>query len=231
MDIQALICDFDDTLVESYVEFLRAEQQFLQAMAELDLPHDQAVVDYLRAADIAHVEQRGYMHPDCFPRALALTYRHYAALAGQSPDPAIAERLEQIGWRIFQRPPRLVEGALNLLQTLQGRTRLFLLTQGDEQVQRQRVEASGLPVYFEQCRIIRSKDEAAYRRLIAEWGLIPSRCWMLGNSLKADIAPALAVGLNAAFFQRQAWSYEHDEPRGAYHVVSSLAEFLELIEA
>ena len=60
--------------------------------------------------------------------------------------------------------------------------------------------------------IVKEKDAAAYRALIAERGMETERTWMVGNSPKSDINPALAAGLNAVFVPHgDTWILEHDE--------------------
>ncbi len=236
MNWDAVICDFDDTLVASYAEFLIAEEEFLAALAGLGLPQGESpaepgVRDWLRQADIANVERCGYLAPHCFPQALGQTYRHFAALAGREADPAVAAALEQIGWRVFDQQPRVLPEAGELLDWLQGRVRLFLLTQGDQAIQQRRILGSGLAGYFERIIILRKKTPAAYQQLAAELGLDPARCWMLGDSLKSDIAPALAVGLNAAYLKTDGWAYELALPApGSYQTITSLSQFKELIQ-
>jgi len=231
MNLDAVICDFDDTLVESYAEFLAAEQEFLTALAALGVGGDgREVVEWLHAQDIANVEQRGYLAPDCFPRALHQTYVYFSRQCGLEPRAEIGAELERIGWRIFDRKPRIVEGAEDLLRWLQGRARLFLLTQGDPAIQQRRIGESGLAGYFRECVILRKKTPEAYRQVLADWRIDPARSWMLGDSLKSDIAPALQAGLNAAYLQMEGWAYELARPvEGSYSLITRLRDFKELI--
>jgi putative hydrolase of the HAD superfamily len=60
--------------------------------------------------------------------------------------------------------------------------------------------------------IVPEKDEQTYRAAIAKYGLQPDRTWMVGNSPKSDINPALAAGLHAVFVPHgQTWILEHDD--------------------
>lgn len=226
--IDTLICDFDDTLVESYSEFLKAEAEFLDVMKSLDLPHDQAVTDYLHAADIANVERAGFLHPSCFPLALRQTYEHF----GPAGEEGMARRMEDIGWQVFRRQPPHREGAEAFLQAIRPQARrMILLTQGDQAIQQRRISQSGLDKYFDHCRILRKKQAVAFQELMDEFAVDADCSWMLGDSLKSDIGPALAVGLNAAHLSMSGWVYERSAVDGNYHAISKLEQFLELIKA
>jgi putative hydrolase of the HAD superfamily len=75
-----------------------------------------------------------------------------------------------------------------------------------------KIERSGLKSYFDAIEVVPEKDEAVYRSIAAKYALIPDVSWMIGNSPKSDINPALAAGLNAVFVPHgQTWILEHDE--------------------
>ena len=87
-----------------------------------------------------------------------------------------------------------------------------LFTKGDPEEQRLKIDRSGLGRYFQHTAIVKEKNEPAYRQLAAERGFQPERTWMIGNSPKSDINPALAAGLNAVFVPHaRTWSLEHEE--------------------
>ena len=55
------------------------------------------------------------------------------------------------------------------------------------------------------------KNPAAYRTIITHHSLAPATTWMIGNSPKSDINPALAAGLNAIFIPHDfTWVLEHE---------------------
>ena len=83
--------------------------------------------------------------------------------------------------------------------TWRRRHDLTLFTKGHPEEQKLKVDRSGVAAYFGHTAIVKEKDERAYRRLVEERGLDRERTWMVGNSPKSDINPALAAGLNAVF--------------------------------
>lgn len=228
--LDAVIFDFDDTLVATNHLFDQARLELFAALRQLGCEQEGQWPDFLAQADEANVAEQGFLSKDCFPRAIGQTYRHFAAASGLPVRDSLAEELEQIGWRVYAATPALIEGAEEVLQALRERARLFLLTQGDAQIQLNRIQASGLLPYFRQCYVVQTKDQAAYERLIATEDIDRRRSWMVGNSLRSDINPALAAGLRAAHFTRPAWSYEDVEPQGEPWRIQRLLQLMELIK-
>lgn len=229
MVTDAIIFDFDDTLVATNVIFEDIRQEFFVQMAELGFTEQAAIAEYLNQADINNVLALGYMGKECFPRAMGQTYQHFAALAGQAYDPQIAQRLENTGWQVYQREAEYLPGAKELLTALQGKARLFLLTQGDSEIQARRLKQRGILPYFDDFRIVVSKDVAAYTSFVRDMNIDVDRSWMVGNSLRSDINPALTVGLKAVHYQLPAWDFEHEEALGEHYSITNLLDLKELI--
>jgi putative hydrolase of the HAD superfamily len=95
------------------------------------------------------------------------------------------------------------------LRALAGRHRVVLLTKGDGDDQMGKVARSGLRRHLHQVDVVPEKDESAYRDVLRRHGADPARTWMVGNSPKSDILPALAAGLGAVFVPHPAtWTLE-----------------------
>jgi putative hydrolase of the HAD superfamily len=108
----------------------------------------------------------------------------------------------------------LLPGVEETLQTLASRHDLTLFTKGHPEEQKLKIDRSGLGVWFGRTAIVKEKDCAAYRRLNDELRSDPARTWMIGNSPKSDINPALEAGLNAVFVPHaRTWSLERCELR------------------
>ena len=89
---------------------------------------------------------------------------------------------------------------------------LTLMTKGQSEEQQMKIDRSGIGSYFRHAEIVPEKDAASYRFLAESIGLDPAQTWMIGNSPKSDINPALAAGLNAVFIPHHAtWRLEHQE--------------------
>ncbi len=102
------------------------------------------------------------------------------------------------------------------LQHLSTRHRLILVTKGALAEQGGKIERSGLKGYFAATEIVAEKNPAAYHTLVEKHELAPASTWMVGNSPKSDINPALAAGLNAVFVPHgDTWILEHEELNAA----------------
>jgi putative hydrolase of the HAD superfamily len=106
----------------------------------------------------------------------------------------------------------------------------LLLTKGDPQEQRRKIDASGLDHHFRSVHIVREKHVDCYLRLVEERALPAERAWMIGNSPRSDILPARQAGLNAVFIPNDnTWALEHDELDPADSRVLHLNRFPDLL--
>jgi putative hydrolase of the HAD superfamily len=229
MVVDAVIFDFDDTLVATNIIYDEARERFFVAMERLGCLDREAMGEFLNDTDIKYVRELGFLANDCFPRAMRATYEHFVTIAGGTCDAVTADTMEQIAWDVYERETEFMEGARELLEKLQGRVRLFLLTQGDKDTQLKRLQMSGLLQYFDDFRIVPVKTKNEYQEFIAEMNIDASRSWMVGNSLRHDVNPAISTGLKAAHYKIPAWDFEHEEPLGEYDTLNNLTDFLELI--
>ena len=124
-------------------------------------------------------------------------------------------------------------GVAQTLPVLAARHRLIVVTKGDDEEQRDKLERSGLAGYFSAVEVLKEKQESAYRELIAHHQCNCATTWMIGNSPKSDVNPALAAGLNAVFVPHDfTWVLEHelvDRPPAGRELIE-LGSFSELLE-
>ncbi len=123
-----------------------------------------------------------------------------------------------------------MDGVRETLDYLSPRHDLLLLTKGDVEEQKLKVERSGIEHYFQQVVIVPEKDVATYHRLVEELQVDPRETWMIGNSPRSDINPALAAGLNAVFIPHpHTWHFEHEDVQnGGQGQLLTLSAFSEL---
>src|SRR5581483_11856471 len=123
-----------------------------------------------------------------------------------------ASRIAGLAEAILEQPIELIDGVAETLEYLAVRHELILFTKGDPEEQKLKVDRSGVGIYFGHTAIVREKNTAAYRALARERNLPAERAWMIGNSPKSDINPALEAGLNAVFVPHpHTWSLEKEE--------------------
>lgn len=198
-----LLLDADDTLWENNIYFEQAVHAFIEF-----LNHSQLTPQEVRAVldDIERVMGYGSTN---FTRSLVETYRR---LAEKDPVDEDVQRVRQFGEQVRSHPLQLLAGVRETLEYLSPRHDLVLLTKGDVEEQRLKVERSGIEGYFRRAVIVHEKDVAIYHRIVKELEINPKQTWMVGNSPRSDINPALAAGLNAAYIPHpHTWHLEHEE--------------------
>jgi putative hydrolase of the HAD superfamily len=198
-----LIMDADDTLWENNIYFEQAIHAFVTF-----LDHSRLSREEVRAV-LDEVERlMGYGSVN-FTKSLVETYRRLAEKDQQEED---IEQVRRFGEQIRTQPLQLLEGVRETLDYLSPRHDLFLLTKGDSEEQKLKVERSGIEEYFKHVVIVPEKDVTTYHRVVNELQIDPQRAWMVGNSPRSDINPALAAGLNAVYIPHpHTWHLEHEE--------------------
>jgi len=125
----------------------------------------------------------------------------------------------------------LISGVEETLEYLALRHDLTLFTKGDPEEQKLKLDRSGLGIYFGHTAIVKEKDARSYGALIRERALDPGQTWMIGNSPKSDVNPALEAGLHAVFVPHErTWTLERAELREGPGRLLKLARFEELKE-
>jgi putative hydrolase of the HAD superfamily len=202
-----LLIDADDTLWENNIYFEQAIHAFITF-----LNHSRLTPEEVRAV-LDDVERlMGYGSAN-FTRSLVETYRRLAEGELQDED---VQQVRQFGEQIRSHPLQLLDGVKETLDYLAPRHDLFLLTKGEVEEQKLKVERSGIEEYFRQVVIVQEKDVATYHRVVEELQVDPQQTWMVGNSPRSDINPALATGLNAVYIPHpHTWRLEHEEVQNA----------------
>ena len=204
---QFLIIDADDTLWENNIYFERAFEDFVEFLNHSSLSARE-VRDILDEIEAANAKVHGYGSLN-FGRNLCQVYEHLAEHEIQEPE---LNRVMEFATRILEQPIELIEGVPETLAYLAGRHDLTLFTKGQSGEQKLKVDRSGLGPFFGHLAIVKEKNAEAYQGLIAERGMDPTRTWMIGNSPKSDVNPALETGINAVFIPHaHTWVLERAE--------------------
>ncbi|HTU46516.1 MAG TPA: HAD family hydrolase [Bryobacteraceae bacterium] len=226
MTRQHLIFDADDTLWENNIYFEDAFDQFCGHLSHSSMSPEEirAVLDEIERTN---AKLHGYGSRN-FARNLAECYRH---LAERDISDADLRTVQDFAHAILEHPIELLDGVQETVSELSSRHELTLFTKGDPEEQRIKIDRSGLARYFQHTAIVREKHEPAYRELARERRFAPDRTWMVGNSPKSDINPALAAGLSAVFVPHpRTWRLEHEDVPDAHPRLLKLARISELIQ-
>jgi putative hydrolase of the HAD superfamily len=204
-----LVFDADDTLWENNIYFERAFDDFCEFLNHSKLTPRQ-VREVLNEIELVNAKVHGYGSKN-FGLNLQQAYRHLAEEEIRSSD---LDHVMSLAERILEQPLEVIDGVEETLAELRQRHELTLFTKGHPEEQRMKVDRSGLGGYFAHLAIVKEKDAAAYRRLVEERGFDRRETWMIGNSPKSDINPALEAGLNAVLVPHpHTWVLEHQDLR------------------
>jgi putative hydrolase of the HAD superfamily len=204
---RTLIFDADDTLWENNVYFIEATEAFLDVLESRHLDREESRA-LLTENEKYFVKQNGYGTAS-FTACLVHTA---CSLVPDITDEEVMD-IESLGNAIIEHDPmKLMPGVLEALQHLANQNRLFLLTKGEDGEQRAKLERSALTHFFEHVEVVPEKNVETYLRLIDVLSLDKDYTWMIGNSPRSDINPALAAGLNAILIPHpQTWEMEIEE--------------------
>lgn len=228
MDRPTLILDADDTLWENNVFYEEATAAFLERMVQEGFARDESK-HTLEQVEQERIPVVGYA-PREFIRSMAITYHRLCERDGRRPQQAVEAEVEAIGRRVIDYPMLLLDGVADTVARLRSRYRLILLTKGTPQVQHEKVERSGLGPHFEAVHVVAEKDSQVLRDILERYGLDPEQTWMVGNSPRSDINPALEVGIGAIYIPcSRPWAFE-EMPIADPGRVITLQSFAQLLE-
>jgi putative hydrolase of the HAD superfamily len=208
---QNLLIDADDTLWENNVYFERAIVRFISFLNHHEFSPEQ-VREVLNDVERECVVKHGYgLHS--FAHALVDTFER---LSVNPVTPELHQQITSFAHAVSDHPIELLPEVSQTLDYLSSRHRLILMTKGAVPEQSGKIERSGLKNYFAATEIVAEKNSAAYETLVEKHQLVRESTWMIGNSPKSDVNPALAVGLNAVFVPHgDTWILEHEEVNAA----------------
>jgi len=225
---QTLLIDADDTLWENNIYFERAIAKFISFLNHHEFTPEQ-VRGVLNDVERECIVTHGYgLHS--FAHALGQTFERL------SPIPVSPEMHAQVrGFAnaIQNHAIEFLPDVQSTLDYLSQKHRLILVTKGEFAEQRGKVERSEVKKYFTAVEVVPEKDPAVYSALANKYDLTHASTWMIGNSPKSDINPALAAGLHAVFVPHgDTWILEHEElnpapPNQKLLIVGSFAELRE----
>ncbi|RGN36539.1 HAD family hydrolase [Bacteroides oleiciplenus] len=189
-DIKVIAFDADDTLWSNEPFFQEVERKYTELLS--DYGSAKEISAELFKTEMSNLECLGY-------GAKAFTISMVETALWVSNQTITAEKIQQIvllGKSLLEMPIELLPGVEDTLKALkeQGCYRLVVATKGDLLDQERKLKRSGLTPYFDHIEIMSDKTEKEYNRLLQVLQVAPEKFLMIGNSLKSDIQPVLAIG-------------------------------------
>jgi putative hydrolase of the HAD superfamily len=202
-NLKVIAFDADDTLFINETYFAETEQKFCSLMEDY-LSH-QSISKELFKMEIDNLKLYGYGIKGYILSMIEAAMR----ISNNTLPIAIIEKILQYGKELLEKPIVLLEGVEETLEALHGKYKLVVATKGDLLDQRRKLHNSGLGHYFHHIEVMSDKQEVDYSDLLRRLEIAPAEFFMIGNSLKSDILPVLAIGGHAIHIPfHTTWAHE-----------------------
>lgn len=221
-DISVIAFDADDTLWVNEPYFQEVEHQFCALLEDYMPAH--AISKELYAIEMKNLPLYGY-GIKAFMLSMIETVLH---VTNNTANPEILHKAIQYGQEMLNKPIELLDGVEDTLRALKGKYRLVVATKGDLLDQERKLKKSQLEHYFHHIEIMSDKQESDYLKLIRHLDCRPDEFLMIGNSLKSDVLPVLAIGGYAAHVPyHTTWAHErieHTVEHPRFYEMSNIAD-------
>ncbi|HEY5773634.1 MAG TPA: HAD family hydrolase [Chitinophagaceae bacterium] len=203
MPLKVIAFDADDTLWVNEPYFQETEKKFC-ALLEDYLPHH-TIMQELFKTEMQTLSLYGYGIKGFVLSMIETALR----VSNNNVSLDIIEKIIQYGKDQMEHPIEMLEGMEEALNKLKKKYRLVVATKGDLVDQERKLKKSGLEHYFHHIEIMSEKQEADYSKLIKHLDISPDEFLMIGNSLKSDVMPVLALGGHAVHIPyHTTWAHE-----------------------
>ena len=234
-DNATLIFDGDNTLFECGKYYLDAERMFGAAM---HLKHGVNAVlasKILADLDVTSTKLDEGFSRKRYPRSFRAASYAMDVIFGCDIDYVLAEQMTLIAENVFKAPYTLYPGVRSTLMGYKEQGwRLILITKGDYKVQRRKIEINGLDKIFEEENIfiVEKKNVNVLADIIAQTNTYTESAYMIGDSMKDDIGPALALGMTTIHIdsRNSKWGYE-DVEHTPHHILRSVTHLPSVLTA
>jgi len=182
--------DGDDTLWKSEDFYRKAELDFESIIGQyIDLT-DARTLDHLLEVERRNLRVFGYG-----AKGMTLSMVESAVqLTGERISARDIHRIIDIGRATLEHPVEVIEGVADAVRSIAAECEIVLITKGDLFHQESKIEKSGLSELFHRIEVVSEKDMATYSRVLRELDVPAERFVMIGNSIRSDIEPVIALG-------------------------------------
>jgi putative hydrolase of the HAD superfamily len=202
MRIDVIGVDADDTLWHNETLFSVTHDRFAELLA--DHVDTDELLQRMLETERRNLQLFGYGAKGF---TLSMIETALAVTNGDLPG-AHVQAILDLGKALLSHPVDLLDGVREAIESLADR-RLVLITKGDLFHQETKVAGSGLGELFERIEIVSEKDEATYRKVLAVLGVEPEHFLMVGNALRSDVLPVVAIGGRAVHVPYEVdWAHE-----------------------
>ncbi|MBT3314718.1 MAG: HAD family hydrolase [Anaerolineae bacterium] len=221
--------DADDTLWHNEIYYKQAEEKLAELLA--DYHPAEFVVQELFKTETRNTAAYGYgiksFTLSMIETAIALTEEKITT----------EEICEIIGFgrEMISADVELIPNVRETIQALSASHMLMIITKGDLLDQERKVVKSGLGDCFKHIEVVSEKTSDIYKALLSKYEIAPERFLMVGNSLKSDVLPIVAIGGAAVYIPNgTTWAHEtvsdEEAQKNYYHELEDIGQLPELIK-
>lgn len=195
--------DADDTLWHSESRYAEAQAKFKQLLAQYHNPEQ--IEQRLHQTETRNLQFYGYGIKGF---ALSLIETAIELTEGRIRGDEI-QRVIDLAKDMLTAEVQLLDHAADSVARLAASYPLMIITKGDLFDQETKIARSGLRPFFRYVEVVSDKTDDSYAALLAKYQLEPARFLMVGNSLRSDILPVVALGGQAVYIPYQiTWAHE-----------------------
>lgn len=207
LSINLIAFDADDTLWHNEGIFYATHDKFKELLSKY---HDEEWI----GQRLYETEARNILHFGYGVKGFTLSMIETAIELSEGRISASEiQSLVEIGKEMMNAPVELLDGVRETIETLAQSFELMLITKGDLFHQETKLARSGLGDFFSRIEIVSEKGQSVYERILHRHQLVPQEFVMIGNSLKSDILPVVALGGTAIHIPYQTeWIHERVHP-------------------
>lgn len=237
---QHILFDLDDTLIHCNKYFGLVLGQFFELVQEWFGRHEiptEVIRQKQIEIDVAAVHKIGFSSGN-FPKSLIETYRFFSSKYNRPVQMDEEQQLTRLGLSVYEHDVEPYPGMIETLESLRTQGHhLYLYTGGETTIQQRKIDQMKLSMYFEdRIYITQHKNEATLEKILTQGRFNRASTWMIGNSLRTDVVPALTAGLHSIYVkQSNEWIFNMVELQksqdSSLYTITSIEEVPAVIES
>ena len=226
-NLKVIAFDADDTLFVNEPYFQETEEKFCALMSNYLTKH--SLSQQLFKTEIENLSLYGYGIKGYILSMIEAAM----TISNNTISLEIIEKIIQYGKELLEKPIELLDGVEETLEALKGKYKLIVATKGDLKDQQSKLHRSGLGHYFHHIEVMSDKQEINYQKLLGRLEIKPEEFFMIGNSLKSDVLPVLAIGGHAVHIPfHTTWEHEkisHKVEHPNFTTVEKISDVLQIL--
>ncbi len=226
-NLKVIAFDADDTLFVNEPYFQETEEKFCALMSNYLTHH--SLSQQLFKTEIENLSLYGYGIKGYILSMIEAAM----TISNNTISLEIIEKIIQYGKELLEKPIELLDGVEETLESLKGRYKLIVATKGDLKDQQSKLHRSGLGPYFHHIEVMADKQEINYQKLLGRLEIKPEEFFMIGNSLKSDVLPVLAIGGHAVHIPfHTTWEHEkisHKVEHPNFKALEKISDVLDIL--